>query len=153
MADTISSTSTSTTSTTSSSEVPAPVHEAIQLLAKAKARQVAKGKAKGKGGGPYGGGDILHNDLNAQGGKGGKGGVQIHVKPPIGRRITLGVQASDTIANVKGQIQAIVGIPVADQRMRYGREVLEDGRTLSSYGFEGLEVIALTYDNTEDQGC
>lgn len=81
-------------------------------------------------------GGILHVD----------GTMQIFIKGRVGKRRDIDVEADNTIDWMKATIELITGIDAVDQLLYWGGHLLEDGRTLSSYGIAEGETVQVRWD-------
>ena len=62
-----------------------------------------------------------------------RGGMQLFVKTLTGKTVTIEVEEGESIEDVKAKISEKEGIPAEQQRLIFGGQQLQDGKTIDDY--------------------
>jgi len=72
-----------------------------------------------------------------------RGGMQIYVKTITGKSVPLGVELSDSIANIKAKVYEKEGVNPEIQNLIFSAKKLENDKTLADYEITGESTIYL----------
>jgi len=75
--------------------------------------------------------------------------MQIFIKTPTGKNITIEVKHTDSIGDVKVKVEEKEGIPYGEQRLIFGLEQLQNGHTLAYYNITKESTLHLVMSLSE----
>ncbi|XP_078740963.1 polyubiquitin-C-like, partial [Lampetra fluviatilis] len=97
-------------------------------------------------------GSTLHLDLNRRDDGGRAGGPNVYVKTRAGKIVTLRWNSSDTIGEVKAEIEAKERIPPDWQRLTFAGTQLQDVHTLAHYDVHSGSILRLDLKRRDGDG-
>jgi len=77
--------------------------------------------------------------------------MQLYIATPTGENLTIEVEPTDRIEDVKAKIQDKLNILPTEQQLIFSGTVLEDGSTLEDYSIQGGTTLQLKLNTNEKQ--
>jgi ubiquitin len=71
------------------------------------------------------------------------GAMQLKIKNLAGKTLTIDVEPTDTIENIKKRVEEKEGIPPSQQRLIFAGRAMADARTVQDYGLKAGNTLHL----------